>query len=225
MCGRYSLAAPDPDQLRKRFGISVGESAPRYNIAPTQKILAVTAEREAQELKWGLVPPFMKDASSGAKMINARAETVAEKPAYKSSIRRHRCLIPADGFYEWARRAEGPKQPFHITVADAELFAFAGIWATWHRGQPDELRSVTIITTAANAAMAPVHDRMPVILTPQQEERWLDPATPVEALGELMKGLPADRLTLRPVSAAVNNARYDGPDCLADAPGGQNSLF
>ena len=171
MCGRYSLRPVDPAALRARFpiGESVAAEPPYYNITPGTEVLSVTTDREGQprgeRLRWGLVPSWAKDAKTGFKMINARAETLPDRPAYRAAFERFRCLIPADGFYEWqAVPGEGRKQPFHITVAGGGLFAFAGLWSVWHRGEPEELRSCTIITTAANAAVAPVHDRMPVIL-------------------------------------------------------------
>ena len=159
-------------------------------------------------------------------MINARGETVAERPAYRGAFERFRCLIIADGFYEW-RRAEGRrKDAFHITVAGGAPFAFAGLWSVWHRGQPDAVRSCSIITTAANAAIAPLHDRMPVILTQDEEEAWLDAATPAPILHELLHGFAPDVTAVRAVGPAVNDARYDGPECLADAIGAtQAALF
>lgn len=232
MCGRYSLAPPDPAQLRARFGISESLAVePRYNIAPGGDVLAVTTDREGrrrgERLHWGLVPSWAPDARVGLKMINARAEGLSERPAYRGALERFRCLIPADGFYEWqAIPGERRKRPFHITRADGALFAFAGLWAVWHRGAPDELRSCTIITTRANSAVAPVHDRMPVILPPEAEDLWLSPSTQGAALRPVLTGLDAGLLTLRPVGPAVNDARHDGPDCLFDAPPpAQESLF
>ncbi len=224
MCGRYSLAVPDPAQLRARFGLGEPvELTPRYNIAPGDQILAVTTDqqgaRRAERLRWGLVPPFLSEPPRSGAMINARAETVAEKPAFRGAFTRLRCLIPADGFYEWAPRPDRPrKQPFHITRADHAPFAFAGLWSVWHRGTPEEIRSATIITTAANPTIAPLHDRMPVILSPGEESAWLEAGTPAEVLHQLLAGLDGDAVTVRAVGPAVNQARYDGPDCLADPP-------
>jgi putative SOS response-associated peptidase YedK len=232
MCGRYSLAAPNPAQVRARFPI--GESVavePHYNIAPGSDVLTVTTDREGQPrgelLRWGLVPSWAKDSSTGFKMINARAETLLERAAYRKPFERFRCLIPADGFYEWQPLpGEKRKQPFHITRTDAEQFAFAGLWSVWHRGEPDELRTCTIITTAANEQIAPVHDRMPVILTPDAEARWLAHDSQPAALLELLHGLPAAEIALRPVGPAVSDARYDGPECLFDPPPpAQEALF
>lgn len=225
MCGRYSLRPIDPAQLRARF--PVGETAvlepPHYNIAPGTDVLTVTTDAEGrprgERLRWGLVPGWAKDTRGGARMINARAETLRERSAFRFAFERFRCLIPADGFYEWQPiPGERRKQPVHVTRADGALFAFAGLWSVWHRGAPEELRSCTIITTAANALVAPVHDRMPVILPPQAEDAWLCRETPPEELDRLLVGLTAREMALRPVGPAVNDARYDGPECLFDPP-------
>jgi len=232
MCGRYSLTAPDPAQLRARFAVAESVAVePHYNIAPGTDVLAVTTDREGrprgEQLRWGLVPTWAKDTRVGFKMINARAETLAERPAYRTAFERFRCLIPADGFYEWQPiPGEGRKQPFHITRADGELFAFAGLWSVWHRGAPEELRSCTIITTAANSAVAPIHDRMPVILPREAEALWLAHDAPPAELQELLHGLGPAQLAVRAVGPAVNDARYDGPECLLDPPPPvQESLF
>jgi putative SOS response-associated peptidase YedK len=219
MCGRYTLAAPDPGAIRDRF--PVGESVDvrqRFNVAPSDDVLTVTTDREGaprgELLRWGLVPSWAKSPDTGLKMINARLETVSERPAYRRAFERYRCLIVADGFYEWQRQASGPKQPFHITRDDGGLFAFAGLWSIWHAPDGSKLRTCTILTTAANSVLAGLHDRMPVILAPQNEREWLDTATPEGRLQQILAGLPADHTALRPVSLAVNDARYDGPECL-----------
>jgi putative SOS response-associated peptidase YedK len=232
VCGRYSLAAPNPAQVRARF--PVGETIEirqRFNVAPNDDVLAVTTDREGaprgELLRWGLVPSWAKGPEIGLKMINARVETVAEKAAYRTAFDRFRCLIIADGFYEWQRQPGGPKQPFHITTADGEPFAFAGLWSVWRGGEEvAPIRSCSILTTAANPAVAPLHDRMPVILPRDAEAAWLDAATPSGVLHDLMHGLDASQTALRPVSTAVNDARYDGPECLEDpAPDAQSALF
>jgi putative SOS response-associated peptidase YedK len=231
MCGRYTLATPSPADVRARF--PVGEEVAierRYNIAPGDNVLAVTTSREGEPrgelLKWGLVPSWADSPKTGLKMINARVETVAERPAFRRAFERYRCLIIADGFYEWRRPSSGPKQPFHITRDDAGLFAFAGLWSIWHGDEDQTLRTCTILTTAANSAVAPLHDRMPIILAPDAEQAWLDIATPADVLSEVLVGLSPSHTALRQVGPAVNDARYDGPECLAPpVQSGQAALF
>jgi putative SOS response-associated peptidase YedK len=222
VCGRYTLATPSPADIRARF--PVGESVQierRYNVAPGDDVLAVTTTREGEPrgevLRWGLVPSWAKSPQTGLKMINARVETVAERPAFRRAFERFRCLIIADGFYEWRRMPAGPKQAFHITRDDGQLFAFAGLWSIWHDDQePDRtVRSCTILTQAASSAIAPLHDRMPIILARDAEAVWLEAATPPEALYGLLSGLPSTHTELHAVGPAVNDARYDGPECLA----------
>ena len=225
MCGRYTLAGSaelDPATIRARFPI--GESIEvrrRFNVAPTDDVLAVTTDRagvpRGELLRWGLVPAWADSPAIGAKMINARLETVADKPAFRTAFARYRCLILADGFYEWQRRQGGtgsPKRPFHITREDGAPFAFAGLWSIWQGAGDETLRSCTIITRPANAAVASLHDRMPVILAPEHEAVWLDTATPPGALEEALAGLPAGGTALAEVGLAVNDARHDAPDCL-----------
>jgi putative SOS response-associated peptidase YedK len=231
VCGRYTLATPNPAEVRARF--PVGESVEirtRYNVAPGDDVLAVTTDREGaprgELLRWGLVPSWAQTPNTGLKMINARIETVAERPAFRRAFERFRCLIIADGFYEWQPMPAGPKQPVHITRGDHSPFAFAGLWSIWYGPDDTKLRTCTIITTAANLAIAPLHDRMPVILPVGAEAPWLDPSTPRPALTELLTGLPPSQTALRRVGLAVNDARYDGPECLAaPAESGQAALF
>jgi putative SOS response-associated peptidase YedK len=231
VCGRYTLATPDPADLRARFQISESvEIRRRYNVAPGDEVLAVTTDREGvrrgETLRWGLVPSWAQRPDTGLRMINARIETAAEKPAFRTAMQRFRCLIIADGFYEWQRAAEGRKHAFHITPAQRPLFAFAGLWSIWHAPDGDVLRTCTIMTTAANSAVAPLHDRMPVILPRDAESAWIDPGTPQPELFELLDGLSASQTAVRAVGPAVNDARYDGPECLADeVPEAQASLF
>ena len=218
MCGRYSLATTPADELRTRFPIAESvEIEQRFNVAPGDQVIAIRAREgavEASHLRWGFTPPWAKDPSVGFRMINARAETVAEKPAFRDAFRRHRCLIVADGFYEWKR--EGVlRQPFHITRADGAPFAFAGLWTGWRDPDTEEwMRSCTIVTTQANEAIAGIHPRMPVILQPDDEHVWLDPDAQPQHLHMLL--VPLREISARPVSKAVNDARYDGPECLAD---------
>lgn len=209
--------------MRARFPL--GESVElrrRFNICPDDEIVAVTTTKDGQPrgdlLRWGLVPHWSKGPGSGPKMINARAETITEKPAYRDALKTRRCLIPADGFYEWQPRAERPKLPWHVTRKSGEPFAFAGLWAVWH-GQADEtLRTATIITTRANSVLADVHDRMPVILRgPDQEAAWLDHDMPQAALVDLLQPLPDDETARRAVSTAVSDSRNDTAECLEDA--------
>ncbi len=231
MCGRYTLATPSPADVRARF--PVGESVEirrRFNVAPSDDVLAVTTDKHGaprgELLRWGLVPSWSKSPDTGLKMINARVETVAERPAFRRAFERYRCLIVADGFYEWQRPASGPKRPFHITRSDAALFAFAGLWSIWYREDGTKLRSCTILTTAPNATIATLHDRMPVILDPGAEELWLDPASTTEQLADALGGLTTEQTALKPVGPAVNDARYDGPECLAPPqPDAQAALF
>lgn len=231
MCGRYSLATPDPSHIRARF--PVGESVDirrRYNVAPTDDVLAVTTDRDGNPrgelLRWGLVPGWADSPKIGARMINARVESVAEKSAFRNAFARYRCLIMADGFYEWQRSGEGPRRPFRITRDDGAPFAFAGLWSIWRGPQEETVRSCTIITRPANDRIASLHDRMPVILDPTHEADWLDTTTPPGALEEILTGLRAEHTAVTAVGLAVNDARHDEPDCLEPpAPATQASLF
>ena len=235
MCGRYTMATPDLGRVRTRFGLDERmELRRRFNVAPTDDVAAVTTDREGRPrgdvLRWGLVPFWADDPKIGSRMINARAEGVVEKPAFRDAFAARRCLILADGFYEWQRR-DGSKRPWWITRADGEPFAFAGLWATWRPKSAEgvePLRSCTILTTTASAAVAPLHDRMPVILPSQAEAAWLDPATPPATLLELLAPLDPGATAMREVGTAVNDARHDAEDCLdppsaADEP--QAALF
>ena len=228
MCGRYSLATPAQNDLRARFALGEElELRRRFNVAPGDDVVAVTTTKEGEPrgdlLRWGLVPFWAKDPKTGFRMINARAETVGEKPAFRDALKTRRCLIVADGFYEWRKDPAHPKarkQPFHVTRADGAPFAFAGLWAVWHGAGEDEvLRTCTIVTTEANALLRDVHDRMPVILPdPGAEEAWLDHATPREVVSDLLAPLPSAQTAKRPVGFAVNDAHHDAPDCFDDPP-------
>jgi putative SOS response-associated peptidase YedK len=231
VCGRYTLAAPNPAEVRGRFPIGeVIEVRQRFNVAPGDEVLAVTTDRDGSPrgelLRWGLVPSWAKQPDTGLKMINARVETVAERPAFKRAFERYRCLIIADGFYEWRRLPAGPKQAFHITRSDGRLFAFAGLWSIWYGENDQKLRTCTILTTSASNAIASLHDRMPVILDRDAETAWLEPGQPAARLHELLGGLSPSDTALRAVGPAVNDARYDGPECLApSADELQTALF
>jgi putative SOS response-associated peptidase YedK len=216
MCGRYTLTRTDTGQLRARFGLDERlDVRPRYNVAPGDHVVSVLAGDQAPRgelLRWGLVPHWAADPSELAnRTINARAETVAEKPAFRDAFARRRCLVLADGFFEWS---EGV--PHWITRADAEPFAFAGLWAAWRPpGAPEAvepLRSCAIVTTQASASLSGLHHRMPVMLERADEQAWIDPATPPAALHGLLR--PYAATAHRPVSRAVNDARHDAPDCL-----------
>jgi putative SOS response-associated peptidase YedK len=231
VCGRYTLATPDPAAVRARY--PVGEEVEirrRYNVAPGDDVLAVTTDREGSPrgelLRWGLVPSWAKRPDTGLKMINARVETVSQRPAFRRAFDRYRCLIIADGFYEWQAVRAGPKQPFHITRADGDLFAFAGLWSIWHAQDGGTLRTCTILTTAANSAIAPLHDRMPVILARDAEAAWLDVSTSDDQLTQILAGLAPRCTAAHAVGFAVNDARCDGPECLAPpVESGQEALF
>ena len=234
MCGRYTLATPNPADVRARFPIGeVVEIRRRYNVAPGDEVLAVTTDREGNPrgelLRWGLVPSWAKTPDTGLKMINARVETVSERAAFRRAFERYRCLIIADGFYEWQRRPAGPKQAFHITRTDGGLFAFAGLWSIWHDDENEgrTLRTCTILTTAASSAIASLHDRMPVILAPGGESAWLDSLrSRPTACASFWRAWPLPRPRFARVGSAVNDARYDGPECLAPPiPDGQAALF
>lgn len=215
MCGRFSFASP-PEVVAEVFGLSeVPALEPRYNVAPTQPVAAVRHE-EGQRclvfLHWGLIPAWAKDAALGARLINARAETVAEKPAFRAALRARRCLVLADGFYEWARHG-GAKQPYFITFADGRPFALAGLWERWVGGG-QRVESCTILTTTPNEVVAPLHDRMPVILPPPAFDLWLDPAVGDPGrLKQLLRPHPAAGMTAWPVSPRVNSPRVDDPSC------------
>jgi putative SOS response-associated peptidase YedK len=221
VCGRFTLTA-DPQALRQAFPfLHLPESQaqqipPRYNIAPTQPV-AVIANNRADYLDffvWGLIPSWAKDPSIGSRMINARAETLAEKPSFRTALKRRRCLIPADGFYEW--RTEGKiKAPMYIRLASGQPFALAGLWDNWHAPDGSEIRSCTIITGRPNALVAPIHDRMPIILPPDAYDLWLAAAEqdPRDLLPLLQPFDPA-QMEAYPVDRRVNSPAQDSPACI-----------
>ena len=216
MCGRYSLVASIAE-LGERFGFDGSGVAhsPSYNVAPTQGVLTVVADSEARSavrMRWGLIPSWAREASIGSRMINARAETVAEKPSFRTALRRRRCLVLADGFYEWRRTGAG-KRPMRITMASGEPFAFAGLWYTWRDPKNETITSCTIITTRANDMLRPIHDRMPVILQREQEDLWLkhDVREP-EILREVLIPYSPSAMNAYEVSTLINSPANDGPE-------------
>jgi putative SOS response-associated peptidase YedK len=221
MCGRFVRTTPLPVLAELFLFPEVAEQPPRYNIAPTQPVAAVRAtgdprHRELAFLRWGLVPSWAEDPKIGYRLINARAETAADKPSFRSAFRQRRCLIPADGFYEW-QKAGAKKQPYFIGMADGKPFAFAGLWDHWE-GDGQVIESCTILTTSANEAVRPLHERMPVILPPEHYDQWLDPRmTKPELLQPLLGPYPAEALKIYPVNPVVNNPRNDSPQCLEPA--------
>ncbi len=227
MCGRFTLHH-NLEELEERFAVAPageagGDSEPRYNIAPPQDVLVVTQNgaRRLEAYHWGLIPSWAKDVSVGNRMINARAETLAEKPSFRTALSRRRCLIPADGFYEWQVTGTGAKPaktPMHLRLTDGGLFAFAGLWDEWRGPDGVALRSCTIITTAPNAVAAPIHDRMPAILRPEDEALWLAPSlSEAGALLSLLGPYPASAMEAYAVSRQVNAPTVDDPGCIARA--------
>jgi putative SOS response-associated peptidase YedK len=222
MCGRYTLTKIDPATLRARFGFDVDptldfDERPRFNIAPTDPVPAIRTanggRRELGRLRWGLLPGRWAQEGTRA-LINARAETLETRAAYRESFLRRRCLIPADGFYEWRVDAHG-KQPVWISRKDGEPFAFAGIWAALDSRDTDPVHSCAIVTCEPNETVRPIHDRMPVILEPTAEAPWIAPDGDPGALRELLRPIDPDALCIREVSDSVNDVREDGPHLLA----------
>jgi putative SOS response-associated peptidase YedK len=223
MCGRFVLRA-SPEQLKDLFELDEEPWVePRYNIAPTQPVAIVrlntqSVVREWALTRWGLIPSWAKDPSIGQKMINARSESVAEKPSYRAAFKRRRCLVPASGFYEWKKGAQG-KTPHFITMSSGEPFAIAGLWELWHAPDGGELETCTLLTTEANELVAPLHDRMPVIIPREDHATWLgdgkdaSPRAQAELL-HLMHPYPPDEMTMWEVSTMVNSVRNEGSALL-----------
>lgn len=240
MCGRFTLRS-QKSRLAKLTGADLGalELAARYNVSPSQPVVVVRGERGGRAgrlLRWGLVPSWAKDAAIGYRLINARSETAHEKPAFRLAFRCRRCLIPTDGFYEWRKTSvgehatwggggavgsSGSKQPYLITRADGEPFCMAGLWEHWQDAVGNDLETCTILTTAANELIGELHDRMPVILDPNQFEFWLEPGNEeVTSLRQLCKPYPAELMMHRPVSTFVNSPKRDGPRCVEPVDSG-----
>jgi putative SOS response-associated peptidase YedK len=224
MCGRITLAAT-PKQLRDLFAIAETSAQaasvlkPRFNIPPSQAILAVRQNpdhggRELVPLRWGLIPSWAKDPKIGNRLINARAESLTEKPSFRSALQHRRCLIPADGFFEWKKRS-GQREPYCVRLRDGQPFALAGLWDQWLSPDGEVVESCTIVTTDANDLVRPLHDRMPVIVDPRDYDRWLDRRLhDPEQLQEILKPYPSAALTAYPVNSMVNDPRRDDPQCL-----------
>ncbi|HLA05960.1 MAG TPA: SOS response-associated peptidase [Anaerolineales bacterium] len=222
MCGRFTLTV-DPAELEEKFGNYrfPKKFSPRFNIAPTQPVLAIPNDDKfkADFFIWGLIPQWAKDPSIGSRLINARGETLAEKPSFRGSLKYKRCLIIADGFYEWkAAQGRKTKTPYFIHMKDRKPFAFAGLWDSWNSPDGSLIRSCTIITTEPNDLMSMIHDRMPVILHPRDYAKWLDstPQTP-DQLKLLIKPFPADEMDAYPVSTLVNKPQNDLPELVVPA--------
>lgn len=222
MCSRYSLTSP-PEAVRQLFDLGEVEAfPPRYNIAPTEPVSIVRRDPKGANalrlVRWGLIPPWVKDPRQFTTLINARSESAAEKPSFRGALRHRRCLVPASGFYEWSG-PRGAKQPHLVKLADAELFALAGLWETWLGADGSELETMAILTTVANADMEPIHDRMPVIVAPQDFDHWLDcrggSATPIE---DIMRPLPPGRLVITAVSRKVDKPGVEGPELQQSLP-------
>lgn len=221
MCGRYSQRQ-SAEIIAQAFQVdNVPPLKPRYNIAPTQSVptilqLSTSTNRQLKMLHWGLIPSWAKDSKMGSKLINARAETVAEKPSFRSAFRQRRCLVLADGFYEWQQQEDKQKQPFYFRMSDEHPFAFAGLWEHWEdKDTGKTIESCTLLTTEPNELMQSVHNRMPVILEPKNYDIWLDPEVKnPELLQPFLHPYPAEEMTFFPVSKAVNKASNDTAECI-----------
>ncbi|PLR81837.1 hypothetical protein CVD25_15320 [Bacillus canaveralius] len=221
MCGRYTLFAK-LDDIVDRFDIEAAIQEelynPSYNVAPSHSVLSVINDGEKNRLgylRWGLIPPWAKDMKIGYKMINARAETIAEKPSFRNAYKKRRCLVIADSFYEWKCHEDKTKTPMRIKLKTDELFAMAGLWEQWKSPDGETFYSCTVITTSPNELMSNIHDRMPVILKPEDERTWLDPSiTDTEYLNELLKPLSEDLMEAHQVSSLVNSPKNNSPNLI-----------
>lgn len=219
MCGRFAL--PTPEELADHFSVKKSpDLTPRYNIAPSQDIAVIrliphTSTREIAMLRWGLIPFWAKDRKIGYKMINARAQSVADKPAFRAAFKHRRCLIPASGFFEWSH-IKGTKQPYFIRLKDSNILSFAGLWEHWVGKDGEVVDSCTIITTVANEAVGNIHDRMPVIIEPELYDRWLDPEAEGKNLLSFFKPFPDKKILAYPVGIEVNSPKNDNPNCLVE---------
>ena len=219
MCGRFALPLP-PQSIAEHFQLDAfPEFKPRYNIAPSQEVPSIIFDklqsiRIIKMFHWGLIPSWAQDTSLGSRFINARSETLAEKPAFRSAFKKRRCLIPAAGFYEW-KRQDNIKQPFFIRMRDEKPFAFAGLWEHWEGDEEKAIESCTILTTEPNDVMRHIHNRMPVILSAEHYDMWIDPAnTNIALLKPLLRPFPSDEMEAYPVSSYVNKPQNDDPRCI-----------
>jgi putative SOS response-associated peptidase YedK len=218
MCGRF-VQDLDSGMLAAIYNLpSVPQLAPRYNIAPSQPVVAVRQQqigvRELTRLQWGLIPSWAKDPAIGHKLINARGETAHEKPSFRQALKARRCLIPASGFYEWQKQGR-EKQPYYIRRCDGAPLALAGLWESWSSPDGQQLETCTILTTSANPLLQQLHERMPVLLPDERFDLWLDQRVDdVKLLGELLRPAPAELLEIFPVTREVNRPAYDRPDCI-----------
>ena len=234
MCGRFTLTTP-PALLAERFGLDAAPAlAPRFNIAPGQDVATIgvdaSGRRRLVQRRWGLVPGWARDPRVGNRMINARAETLTERPAFRDAFGRRRCLVPADGFFEWAPAGPGPRQPYHVTLdpsfgggssgppGQREPFGIAGLWECWRGRDGTLLESCTLITTEANTRLRTIHERMPVVLAPGDYACWLSADADPQALGDLLRPCPDEVVRLQAVSHRVNQTDYDDPACVAPVP-------
>jgi putative SOS response-associated peptidase YedK len=222
MCGRFTLRTPARDLVEVFELLREPELSPRYNIAPTQHVAVIRQDGKSRQLslmRWGLVPAWSKDPKAGPPLINARSETIATKPSFRTAFKRRRCLIPADGFYEWQKKPDAKtKVPHYIRMAKDRAFAFAGLWEIWCGADGSQLESCTIVTTEANELMRSLHDRMPVILPEEHFAQWLDPKNEEPAeLASLLKPYPPTEMMAFPISTLVNSPRNECPECILQA--------
>ena len=220
MCGRYTIIAK-AEEIEKRFNVNVPETyKPRYNAAPTQILPVITNESPEglSFFNWGLVPSWAKNKSISSKLINARSETLTEKVSFKNALKHRRCLIPADGFYEWKKSSKKSKIPYRIFLKTNELFAFAGLWEEYEDEEQEIVHTFTIITTTANTTISPIHDRMPVILEKDAEQSWLNSSISIENHISLLKAVDADKIEFHSISPLVNSVTNDNPQLIVPTP-------